>query len=163
MLLLWTQLIGNVCFLFFLPVALWWVFKTQIKATAYMTGKKMTVLCPCPPACVFGHDALGWPGFGYHPQWGPNLPKPHSVACTRGRNLSFGCFEECYRTNATCQSHHCWGFIPVPVKFASATTGFGEFGVFNLPSTLGLIMHSLMIRCPHHSSSNGCLFLPLSV
>lgn len=98
---------------FFLPVASQRVFETQIKATAYMAGKKTTVLCPCPPAHVFvGAMLCDGQDLGIHPAWGHNLPKSHSAARSRGKNLGFGCFEEHYQTNTICQLHHCWGFIP---------------------------------------------------
>lgn len=79
--------------------------------------------------CVFWSAR---PGFGYHPQWEPTLLKSHSFPSSRGRNAGFVCFEDHNQTNLISHSRGCQGFIPVPVKFASVTTGFHQFGAFHL-------------------------------
>lgn len=99
------------------------VFRIQVKARAYTERKKLIVLCPCPSHLCFGQDGQ---------DLGITLPKSQSFPSSRGRNPGFGCFEDCYQANLIVHPHGCQGFIPVPVKFASMTTGFCQFGVFHL-------------------------------
>lgn len=165
MLLLWTRLIGNVRFLFFssqLPHRGFSKLKSKRQPTWQGRKRLSRVLVP-PHMFLWARCSVTVRIWAYTLPGDTTYQNPTPLHGPGGEILGLGVLKNIIRQIQSASRITAGDLSPVPVKCASATTGFGGFGVFNLLSTLGLILPSLVIRWPHHSSSNGCVFLPFSV
>lgn len=139
MLRLWTRLIRSVCFLVFLPVPYGGVSKLKSKQLPPRQGRKY-LTHGFVHLCVFMDLVLKiWDQLPWSTQF-LLLSVDQRVKlwlCMTWRMLL---------GKGNLPDTQLRGFILV----TSTVMTLGEFGVFNLPSALGLVVPSLVIMCPHH-------------